>query len=287
MEIFELRYFLGVARTENLQRAAESLAVSPASLSKTVKRLEDELSVKLFLREGRNIRLTDHGRLLQKKAAELVGLEESARIEVGGVAKGAIRAVLAGPEVLLAGEGVARSLELRRLYPGSSVELLHCSEEEALERVERGEAHLALVTRDAPGLSGRVVAETAFLTFCGRGHPLFAAAKAGRTIPVEEVLTHPFASPSHSFLGQVGGRQSLDGWRDDKFPRQVGFLSSSLRLLEEVALRGQALVYLPGEHGERLGLQRIKVSGCPYACTQKVRLVARNGREIGWINKLF
>lgn len=287
MEIFELRYFLGAAHTENLQRASEKLGVSPASLSKAIRRLEQELGVSLFSREGRHIRITDHGRLLQKRASEIVGLEEDARIRIGGL-KGSVRVVLAGPEVLLAEMGIEKSLEVANLLPGSFFEFLHGDDERALALVQSGEAHLAMVTGDVPaGLTSKVIAQTNFQTYCGKGHPLFESAKNKKTIPIEEVLKHSFASPSHSFLGQVGGKASLDGWRDDKFPRKVGFLTSSLKLLEEIALRGKALVYLPDYYGERLGLTMLKISGCPYGCTQKVKLVARNPKELGWLNRVF
>src|SRR5271155_2109038 len=85
MEIFELRYFLEVAKVENIHRASEKSRVSPGSLSKAIARLEAELEVKLFSRAGRNIRLTDQGRLLRMRAAQLLQLEEAARVEIGGL----------------------------------------------------------------------------------------------------------------------------------------------------------------------------------------------------------
>jgi DNA-binding transcriptional LysR family regulator len=287
MEMFELKYFLGAAHTQNLQRASEKLGVSPASLSKAIGRLEQELGVSLFSREGRNIRITDHGLLLQKKASEILGLEEDARLTIGGH-KGSIRAVIAGPEVLLAEMGIAKCLELAVKFPRFSFEFQHGEEERALALVASGEAHLAVITGEVPGtLVSKVIAQTGFQTYCGKGHPLFESAKNKKTVPIEEILRHPFASPSHSFLGQVGGKASLDGWRDDKFPRQVGFLTSSLKLLEEIALRGKALVYLPDYYGARLGLSMLKISGCPYGCTQKVKLVARSPKDLGWLSRLF
>src|SRR5258708_33483898 len=87
MEIFELRYFLGVAQTENIHRASERLRVSPGSLSKAVSRIEEELGARLFSREGRAIRLTDQGRYLKSKAIEILRLEESARSEERRVGK--------------------------------------------------------------------------------------------------------------------------------------------------------------------------------------------------------
>src|SRR3712207_2913498 len=111
METFELKYFLGVARVENIHRASEQLGVSPASLSKAISRLESELGVSLFSREGRNIHLTDHGRLLQKKASEIVLLVEATRFQLSGH-QGTIRCNLVGPEVLLTGYGLNLAKEL-------------------------------------------------------------------------------------------------------------------------------------------------------------------------------
>jgi DNA-binding transcriptional LysR family regulator len=288
MEIFELRYFLGVARFENIHRAADQLNVSPASLSKAVSRLEEELAVSLFSREGRGIRLTDHGRLLQVKGSEIVQLEEAARLTLGGHL-GQIQAVIAGSEVLLAEMGMAIVKEVQKRFPAGSFELRHADDETALKQVARGEVHLALVTSDPKTyqLESRIISDPHFYTYVGKSHALYPAARVGKTLPVEKILEHSFASPSQPLLGQVGAKQSLDGWRDDQFPRKVDFLTSSLKLLEEFAIRGSALVYLPDYYGDRLPLLRLKISGCPYTCTQKVRLAARNPKAVGWINSLF
>ena len=72
MEIRTLRYFLAVAREENMTRAAELLHVTQPTLSKTLKSLEDELGKKLFTRHSFRIELTEEGVLLRKRAEDLV-----------------------------------------------------------------------------------------------------------------------------------------------------------------------------------------------------------------------
>lgn len=76
MEIRTLRYFLAVAREENMTRAAEILHVTQPTLSKQLKSLEDELGKKLFTRHSFSIRLTDEGILLRNRAEDLIGMAD-------------------------------------------------------------------------------------------------------------------------------------------------------------------------------------------------------------------
>lgn len=288
MELYELKYFLGVAKFENIHRASEKLNVSTGSLSKAIARLEDELGVSLFLRERRNIRLTDHGRILQRKASEMMQLEDSLRLEVGGHA-GSFQVVIAGPEILLAKMGIELGTSIKQKFANALFDFQATKEDEALAKIVRGEAHLALVSGEVnqPELSTKLMAEAKFQTYVGKGHPLYIRAKAKKTVPVGEVLKHAFASPDNPLLGKVGARQSIDGWRDDQFPRKVEYLTSSLKILEELVVSGKAIAYLPSYFCENLAIEQLKISGCPYFCVQKIKLVARNPKDIGWLNQIF
>lgn len=76
MELRVLRYFLAVAREENISRAAEALHTSQPSLSRQLKELEEELGKTLFLRGRRKITLTEDGMFLRKRAEEIVDLAD-------------------------------------------------------------------------------------------------------------------------------------------------------------------------------------------------------------------
>lgn len=81
MEIRVLRYFLEIAREENMTKAAERLHVSQPSLSRQMKALEEELGQKLFYRGSYSIHLTDEGMLLRKRAEDLLEMADKIEAE--------------------------------------------------------------------------------------------------------------------------------------------------------------------------------------------------------------
>ena len=68
MELRVLRYFLMVAREENITKAAQLLHVTQPTLSRQLQQLEQELGVTLFRRGKYNISLTEDGMLLKRRA---------------------------------------------------------------------------------------------------------------------------------------------------------------------------------------------------------------------------
>ena len=81
MELRVLRYFLAVAREENITKAAALLHLTQPTLSRQLMQLEEELGVQLFQRSRYRIILTDEGMLLRRRAQELVDLAEKTEQE--------------------------------------------------------------------------------------------------------------------------------------------------------------------------------------------------------------
>lgn len=81
MEIKVLRYFLEVAREENIIKAAKHLHVSQPTLSKQLKELEQELGKKLYVRSNYHIKLTEEGMLLRKRAEEILEMVDKTEKE--------------------------------------------------------------------------------------------------------------------------------------------------------------------------------------------------------------
>jgi DNA-binding transcriptional LysR family regulator len=66
MELLQLQYFLLLAKQQHVTRTAEILHISQPALSLTIKKLEAELGVPLFVRKGRNIALSPYGEAFQQ-----------------------------------------------------------------------------------------------------------------------------------------------------------------------------------------------------------------------------
>jgi DNA-binding transcriptional LysR family regulator len=83
-ELRLIEYFVAVAETGNVTRAAERLHISQPSLSAAIRSLEAQLGAQLLHRRGRRVTLTEAGALLAERGAELLALADDVLAEVRG-----------------------------------------------------------------------------------------------------------------------------------------------------------------------------------------------------------
>ncbi|MGG2108818.1 LysR family transcriptional regulator, partial [Lysinibacillus pakistanensis] len=82
MEWQQLEYFVTVAKLEHMTRAAEALAISQPALSRSISKLEEELGVPLFDRQGRSIMLNRYGELFLYRVQRMRKEYEKAVLEL-------------------------------------------------------------------------------------------------------------------------------------------------------------------------------------------------------------
>jgi DNA-binding transcriptional LysR family regulator len=85
MELRALRYFVEVVRQQSFTIAAERMFVTQPTISKMVKALEDEIGAPLLLREGRQMVLTDEGRIVFQRGQEVLAAQARLQAELDDV----------------------------------------------------------------------------------------------------------------------------------------------------------------------------------------------------------
>lgn len=82
MDIRDMEYFLAITREGSITGAAKSLRLSQPALTRQLRELEEELGKQLIIRGNRSLSLTEEGRLLRKRAEELLSLAERTKGEI-------------------------------------------------------------------------------------------------------------------------------------------------------------------------------------------------------------
>lgn len=177
MELRHLRYFVAVAKEENVSRAALKLHVSQPALSRQIRDLEDELGFLLLARSAKSVRLTDAGRaFLEESEAVLRRADEAVRA-ARVIAVGAHEQLHVGyapmPTVTFLPSAVRA---FRKQWAGVRVKLHDLSPEEMIAGLHERRLHLAFLVRPTRamlrGLRFEALARDHMRLAVGRNHAL-------------------------------------------------------------------------------------------------------------------
>lgn len=149
MELRVLRYFLEIAREENITHAAKRLHVSQPTLSRQIKELEDELGKKLFVRSNYSIKLTEEGMLLRKRAEDILDMADKTLAEFKSMDE------INGGDIYI---GAAESngitpfihviQSLQKQYPRIRCHFYSSGTEAVNERLDRGLLDFAIIVQE-------------------------------------------------------------------------------------------------------------------------------------------
>ncbi|WP_297199958.1 LysR family transcriptional regulator [uncultured Flavonifractor sp.] len=147
MELRVLKYFLAVAREENITKAAALLHLTQPTLSRQLMQLEEELGVQLFRRSRYHVELTEDGMLLRRRAQELVDLAEKTTREF------TLRETELMGEIAI-GAGETRSMSFlsramvsfREHYPKVTFRIFSANADDVKERLDTGLLDMGLLT---------------------------------------------------------------------------------------------------------------------------------------------
>jgi LysR family hydrogen peroxide-inducible transcriptional activator len=247
MTLTELKYIVAVAREKHFGRAAEGCFVSQPTLSVAIKKLEDELEVKLFERSANEVSVTPLGEEIVRQAQSV--LEQAAAIKeiakrgkdplAGPLRLGVIYTI--GPYLLpdLVRQAIARTPQMPlMLQENFTVKLL--------EMLRTGEIDCAIMAEPFPdtGLAIAPLYDEPFLAAVPSTHPL-----AGRkTITAEELKkeTMLLLGTGHCFRDHVlEVCPEFARFSSDAEGIRKSFEGSSLETIKHMVAAGMGVTLVP------------------------------------------
>jgi len=273
-ELRHLRCFLAVADELSFTRAARRLHLAQQPLSAAIRRMEDELGVRLFERTTRRVELTDAGRALLEGARASVAAADAgfaAAREVGAGLRG--RLVLGvAPGAHLAAQEVLAALRARR--PGLDVQVREEFTAALADHVLSGELDAAIGFCAAPA-DGLVLERV-------RDDPVVCAVAAGhrlarrRVVDLGELREETFA-----LVGELNGPGYNAAVRDRC--RAAGFVprtrEGSGPAAWELAVADHGCVGLTTPSAPQAGVRGIRVLRLRPPTTFPLDLLRRPGDD--------
>ncbi|BCG45474.1 Hydrogen peroxide-inducible genes activator [Citrifermentans bremense] len=189
MDLRQLKVFLEVADCGGFTKAAEKLNIAQSALSIAIKKLEDELEVKLFVRRDRKVSLTAEGESLVLNARDIFGRVAKARQDIAdlrGLLRGEVRV---GLTPMLSSFFFPKIIsEFKRRYPALEISIYGDSAGNIQRKVESGEIDMGIINGKVPEtLDSHHMLREEVVACVARFHPL--AAK--KTCPVRDLLSAP------------------------------------------------------------------------------------------------
>lgn len=85
MQLRDIQYVVTVAHESSFSKAAQALFISQPALSQSIKRLENELNIRLFIRENNSIRLTAAGKIFVADGIEILRMSNALRTKMSEI----------------------------------------------------------------------------------------------------------------------------------------------------------------------------------------------------------
>lgn len=243
MDLYQLRYFLEVARTGSFTRAAEALHVTTPAVSRSVALLERSLKKSLFTRGPRQVSMTADGAYLKAQVERVYDLLEESRLQLEGASPGGPAFLRVGSREMITNYLLAPALRaFRGVYPRTRFGFHELGPREMAEALKKDWIDFAFYYHgEVPDhdIETRRVGELRSHVYAARA--LMPRGKVPST--VKETLELPFVAPR--YFRSDPAEPSVDGFPDQRLPRDVRFEAEFLETHRRFVLDGLAAAVLP------------------------------------------
>ncbi len=237
----QVRYFVAVAESGSISRAARQLSVSQSAVTEAVKELEGDLGAPLLERSGRGVSLTHRGQVFLRHAARI--LEAVARRQPDAARRG-FAGRRAAPRRVVGGRRVhprRPPCPLPRAFPAVRVEAFEDSPEYLEHLLVNGELDVAVMVvsrlRQTDALETSTIVQSAYRLWLPLGHPLASA----KTVSLADV-----AAEGQIMLSLDEIQETAEAfWREHGLRPTVAFRTRSVEAVRSLVATGAGVAVLP------------------------------------------
>jgi len=176
MELKQLHYFMEVAKREHISEAAADLHIAQSAISRQIANLEGELGVKLFEREGRNIKLTPIGKIFYDHTQTAIKAIEHATKQVEEYLDPDRGQIRIGFPTSLANHSLPTVISsFKNQHPNVAFHLRQGSYQYLIDAVKKREIDLAFlgpVPKEDPDIDSHILFTENFSALIPLNHPL-------------------------------------------------------------------------------------------------------------------
>jgi len=175
--IRHLSYFIALAREQHFARAAEACNITQPTLTAAIQKLEEDLGVRLVIRDHRFVRLTEEGEKLLVWGRQILVDYGSLKDDLAGLRRGLVGTLHLG--VIPAAMSVVSFLTARftAAHPAAQVEIRSMTSraiERALEAFEMDAGVTYLENEPLQNVRKVPLYRERYVLVVGRGHPAIA-----------------------------------------------------------------------------------------------------------------
>jgi LysR family hydrogen peroxide-inducible transcriptional activator len=240
MELYQLRYFVAVAETQNFTRAAERSNVSQPSLSQQIINLEAEVGHKLFHRLGRRAVLTEAGAAFLQRAKRILFEVENATRELSDHPSLGRRITVGAVQTVMPYLVAPFIAACRTEHPNLLIDAREDFRSDLVRAVVDGDLDLAVVP--LPVVEHRVSVEPLLteplLLLVGKEHPIAQRSE----ISIQDLAAETFVSLGDS---SALSAQIRTFFGDQKFQPRIGIRCAQVASLKLFVAQGLGISILP------------------------------------------
>ncbi|MDL2319449.1 LysR family transcriptional regulator [Eubacteriales bacterium OttesenSCG-928-A19] len=277
MNINHIKEFIALSESESFAEAAENSYTTQSTVSKHIKKMEQELGVTLFDRTSRTVRLSECGEILLPFARQIDEIERAYLSALAKHSRLSSDSLTIGSITNLVAYGISDILVgFQNEYPTYQIDISGGSPYDVYKNLYAGRYDLAFLRytdrMDISGLSAVPFAEDEIVAVCSKYHPLaeHKVISLG-ALRDERILLYSPNSFMHDFI--------INACTDAGFKPNVALTVHRTENLVELASQQLGICFLMGQHMSGISnpnIAAIRIDP-PYGC--RIDLCYKKGQK--------